>query len=327
MTNRNQQADGTRMSQLEIDKWAQDKPPVIAIFCQNMACLAEDLHEILSYAINQEHVPGFPEPVPKKWLRLYRNHRRLEQHLSRLEHFGEFPKFLVDCYETLQARKKSRFPHQKKQVATFSPEQQAEVDAALQKIYRLNLAEIASELKAVPLPNDWKKAVKAQLVNQEFLFLFKVVLPCIICYRTTPFQLIRQARLGNLKALEQLIRLDILVLADPRIILQAHRLLHRNKYKYESVIVRAMMDAPKFSSSPRSIKYLLAGAISLFSEALGYRLKAPRIRELFNSFTKDKTGDKYAIDRDLPDILETFSREIRTERKFLKSILYPDKTF
>lgn len=314
------------MSHLEIDKWAKDKPPVIAIFCQHVACFAEDLHEILSYAINQERIPGFPEPVPKEWLRLYRNHRRLEQHLSKLQHFGEFPKFLVDCYETLQSRKRW-YPHQKQQVATLGSEQQAEVDAALQKVYRLSLAEIASELNTVPPPNDWKDAVKALLVNQEFLFLFKVVLPCLICYRTTPFQLIRQARLGNPKALEQLIRLDILVLADPRIILQTHRLLHSNKYKYESVIVRAMMDAPKFSSSPRSVKYLLAGAISLFSEAVGCRLKAPRIRDLFDSFTKDKSGDKYAIDPDLPDIPETFSREIRTERKFLMSILFPDKTF
>jgi hypothetical protein len=42
------------MSQLEIDKWAKGKPPLLAVFCQQLACFADDLHEILSFTKKQK---------------------------------------------------------------------------------------------------------------------------------------------------------------------------------------------------------------------------------------------------------------------------------
>lgn len=71
------------MTQLEIDKWAQDKDPILAIFYQSHAGFAEILFEILSYTKKQELLPGFKEVIPKEWLKFYRTHRHLERHLRK----------------------------------------------------------------------------------------------------------------------------------------------------------------------------------------------------------------------------------------------------
>lgn len=62
------------MPQLKIDRWVQNKPPFLAMLCQQMASFADNLHEILSFAKQQEHIPNPPEAIPKN-----RNHRLLEK--------------------------------------------------------------------------------------------------------------------------------------------------------------------------------------------------------------------------------------------------------
>lgn len=315
------------MPRLKIGEWGQDKPYLVAMLSQIMAGFADDLHEILAFTKSQKYFPGLPEPSPREWLKLYRRHRHLDKQLSGLRHFGGFAEFFVKLHEAFQDDLKSRRIGKAQPAIPLDAEQQAMVDAALREGLRLCHADFESEIKNEPLTEKFKETAKTYLVNQEFLFLLKVTLPCLVCYRTSPARLFRQARLGNQEALEQLIRLDILVLSDPRIILQAYRLLHSNKCKYESVIARAVLNAPKPKFTPRKVKYLLAAAISLFSEAFGYRLNAPEIQELFNAIAQDKSGGEVGFDPDLPELPDTFAREVREERDNLKSILYPDKTF
>ena len=44
--------------------------------------------------------------------------------------------------------------------------------------------------------------------SAEVHYYFRVVLPCICVYRKFPIAILRKARTGDLKAIEQLIRLD-----------------------------------------------------------------------------------------------------------------------
>jgi len=315
------------MPQLEIDKWAQGKPPALAIICQQLACAADDLHEILLFVKKQEHIPRLSEAAPKEWLRLYRNHHLLEQRLlNALQQLGGIAELFGAFYSVTRTKLKKQSSPPEKLSTLPNHEQQAKIDTELQKIYQVNLADIDSDFKNLPLDDETKKKGTALFASQEFLFLCTVFLPCQLFYGTTPFQLIRLARLGNLEALEQLIRLDKLILADHGILRQTRRLLHHNKYMYDSVVVKAIKDAPKFRLSLRQVKYLLAGITSLFSEAFRHKLEEPEIRALFNAAAHGKSGGETAIDPDLPDSPETFSKAIQRERAFWKPILFPDTT-
>lgn len=315
------------MSQLEIDKWAHGKPPVLALFCQQLACSADDLHEILSFTKTQKHIPKLPEAAPKEWLRLYRNHRLLEQRLlNAFMQFGTFAEFAAAFYSIVRAHQRKPPAPSAKQAPIPGQDQQTKIDAGLQEIYQANLADIDSDFKNLPPDEETRRKGQELFASQEFLFFCKVFLPCQLLYGTTPFQLIRRARLGNLEALEQLIRLDKLVLADPGIMRQTQRLLHHNKYRYDSVVAKAIKDAPKFRLVPRQIRYLLAGLISLFSEAFSHKLEEPEIRALFDAVAHGKSSGATAIDTALPDSPETFSKAIQRERAFWKPILFPDKT-
>lgn len=307
------------MPQLEIDKWAQGKPVFLTIFSQQLASFAGYLHEILSYVKNQEHIPKLPEAAPKEWLQLYRNHRLLEKRLTHaIKQFGGFAEVIVTCYLALRSPKKlATSPNQ---------ESQENLAAALQQIYQLNLADIESDVKNRPLDDETIRKAKDLFVTQEVLFLCKVVLPCLLFYGMAPCKLIRRARLGNLEALERLIRLDKLTLADPGIIRQTQRLLHHNKYKYDSVVAKAIKDAPKFTLSHKSATYLLAGLISLLSEVFGHKLEEPEIRALFDAVAHDRSDGETVVDSALPDSPETFSKAIQRERAFWKPIFFPDKT-
>jgi len=309
-----------------VELW-QVKPYLVAMLSQVMARFADDLHEILAFTKSQKYFPGLPEPSPKEWLKLYRSHRYLDKQLSGLRHFGGLPEFLVKLYEAFQDNLKSQRIGKAQPAIPLDAEQQAMVDAALQEVLRLFLADFESEIKNEPLTEKFKETARTYLVTLEFHFLLKVTLPCFVCYRTSPARLLRQARLGNHEALEKLIRLDILVLSDPRIILHAYRLLHHNKYKYEAVIARAMLNAPKPKFSRVKVKYLLAAAISLISEALGARLNTTEIQKIFNKIAQDNSGGEVGLDPDFSEDPETFARKVREERDNLKPILSPDKTF
>ncbi len=252
-----------------------------------MACFADDLHEILSFTKKQKRIPKLPEAAPKEWLRLYRNHRLLEQRLlNAFRQFGTLAEFTAAFYSIVRTQqKKPTSPSAKHRPLP-------DIDAGFQKIYQVSLVDIDADFKDIPIDDETRRKGRDLFASQEFLFLCKVFLPCQLFYGTTPFQLIRLARLGKLEALEQLIRLDKLVLADPGIMRQTQRLLNHNKYRYDSVVAKAIKDAPKFRLAPRQIKYLLAGLISLFSEAFSTNLKSQKFAPFLMPLLMAKVTEK-----------------------------------
>lgn len=311
------------MTQLAIDKWAEGRPRLLAVFAHHIAAFADDLHEILSFAKKQEHIAPLPEWSRNDWLPLYRNHRLLQKCLL------SFPEAIDNDFTTLAH---AIFSRQTPPLPINSPGQP---DPALVKLaeewveqlYQASLAHLAAEfgLEGGHGPAIAERAKK--LCRQpEYLFLFKVEVPCWVLYRTAPSKLLRKARLGDLDALEKLIRLDKHVLADSGVNRQTIRLLHHNKYKYEAVVAKAVKDAPKFKLSRKNAIYILAGFLSVFSEALGHRLVETEIRDLFNAIAQDRRIDKYEADPDLQKSVLAFGKAIQRERALLMPIFFPDKT-
>lgn len=313
------------MPERAMDKWAQDKDPILAMFYQSHAGFAEILFEILSYTKKQEPIPGFKEILPKEWLKLYRTHRHLESHLRKsFREAGGLAERLISFFLSFLTLIRTS---PDKRAPSLYQDLQATGEALLREMNKLGPTGVASYFENPPIDEESESKIREYFLAPEFLFFFKITIPCFFLYKTIPTHLLRQARLGNLKALEQLIRLDKAVLADPLIMTQTLRLQQRDKYKYDSTVVRAMAGAPKFELSPKLPKYLLSGIISLFSEALGSKLNEPEIRSLFNAIAHDNSDGATAIDPDLPDSPESFSKAIQRDRAFWKSIFFPDTTF
>ena len=91
-----------------------------------------------------------------------------------------------------------------------------------------------------------------------------------------------------------------------------------------SLIVKAFRSTPKAKIEIKHIKYLLAGLLSLISIAIGQKLKAIDIHNLFDAIAQDTTGEQ--TDPDFIETPETFEKRIQSARDFWKiPILLPDK--
>ena len=81
-----------------------------------------------------------------------------------------------------------------------------------------------------------------------------------------------------------------------------------------SLIAKAFRSTPKAKIEIKHIKYLFAGLLSLISIAIGQKLKAIDINDLFDAIAQDTTGEQ--IDTDFIETPETFEKRIQ---KFLAS--------
>lgn len=134
-----------------------------------------------------------------------------------------------------------------------------------------------------------------------------------------PTFLLRRARLGDLDALCNLLRIDKSILCDPRIgehIYQSSLLEDRTKFEK---IVNALQGNLSGKYDLQKTKYIIAGFISVVSERFEHRLTAPEIQEIFNEVAVAR-GNGDLIDSDLPDSPEAFSKAIQRERSFWNKI-------
>ena len=134
-------------------------------------------------------------------------------------------------------------------------------------------------------------------------------------FRKHPTKLYRRARLGNLVALDNLLRIDKAVLCDPQISKHLYfASAAKNRSKFEK-LAKAVEGNLSERLNGKKTKLILAGFLSVFSEKLGYKLSATDIRALFDAVVADR-GSGESIDTDLPKSLEAFSRAVNRERKF-----------
>ena len=307
---------------LEIEKWANGKPPFVAALCLQTAFSAESMLEMLSYIKKQEAIEYFPQPEPNEWLRLYRNHRHVQNVVfESMKEFGGFAERLSEVFYFLSSKKiDQETSKNKEQQVTLSEEQKAAAQKYAQNFYSQAIEEIKSDLENEILPEALKQKIKYNLINFEWLFYFTVTLPCFALYGFHPTKLYRKARLGDLDALDRLLRLDKTILSDSRISIQiSQSWLKKDKLRLDA-INRAIAGTPNFKLTLQSIKMRLAGYISYLSEVFGYRLNEPEIRLLFNAVTIDR-GSSEIIDTDLPEAPESFAKALQRSRAYWKSIL------
>jgi len=288
---------------LKIKEWAENKPKHIALFAQHSVILIETAFQLL-YAIkkNAPFIQLLDEIPPySKWLKYYRNHNLLKNYFDNT--FLNTDKFFSLFFHYLDT-----FP-EKSTSNTKNPLD----NKSLEEAYQAGLDVIELELKGNK--PEYLPKQKKTLFQPEFIFLFKVFVPCVFLFREHPTTLYRRARLGDLDALDNLLRIDKAILCDPQISKHIYLAsLQKSRTNFER-LAKAVEGSLSGKLDSRKTKFILAGFLSEFSEKLGRRLSAPDIRALFDAVAADM-GSGEIIDTDLPDSPEAFSRAVNKERKF-----------
>jgi len=164
------------------------------------------------------------------------------------------------------------------------------------------------------IDEELNEKLREALNETEINFYFRVWIPCWFLYGEYPPGLLRRARLGDVKAIERLLRLDTRVLNDTKIGEFFHQAKEKGKKRTVERITEALRKGPKSKIDLRKVKCSIGGLISLISIFFRRRLTEPEIRKLFHAVARDM--GKGNIDRDLPQSPEAFAKAILRERNF-----------
>lgn len=259
-------------------------------------------------------------PPLSTWLGFYRNHRQFLREIESAVTGGDIP--LLEVVRD-EAREMSRMPEAER--VQLVQEMREDVEA-LDIINGVIGAarEFDAEMDAELLGEDQSdEEVKRMLKAPAGQFFLRVWMPCLILYREYPTRLYRRARLGDLGALVDIIRLDKSVVADPKIAEQIYRYGHSSKRTAAQRIGRAMHEWPKALSRKR-LKYRLASLMKALMAPVD-PLGNPALQRIYDGVADATSHGKRQIDTDLPADPETFARRMRGDKGNWSAIVHPDK--
>lgn len=303
-----------------VEKWAKDKSPLIALIAPSMAAFSRELPDMFrdlkkrSLANQKSDLPHLPS-----WYALYRDHRKYcEPYIKMLEESSEYARQLLTLGVAL--RKHSQ---QKNVTATHTP---SEEDHRNSRIFWHNLKELAfadlrDDFEDRKLDSATHAVMQKYLAryHMEISFIFMVFTPCFILYKMHPIQLYRKACLGNVNAIDMLLRLDPLMLHDPSIGQQIQKIRLFGKQTTYQNLVEAPLKPFKATISNGKIKASMAALISMTAEQLKQPLTSTEIRKLFDAIARD--ADKADDDKHIPRTTETFSKAIQRKRSSWEPLL------
>jgi len=316
----------------KLDEWAKGRPIFIAIASQQIAFGAEPCFQALHALKSGEPVDGFTEaPHIDYWISLYKNHKKITESFKKtFSGFDELSEIGISISDLLSFNRKQRRMlgskkynnNLRKKFESLSQEDWDEIQNFWKEVYLISLDSIKSDI-AGEYDKELSEKIKNTIKEPEMIFYLRVWVPCWMLYGELPPTLLRSARLGNIEALEKLIRLDNSVIHEPKIAEILHQASAKKNKSTYNLLVKAQLKGPKTKITLQKIKMNFAGFISAASSAFGHRLSEPEIRSLFDAVACD-TG-KGDIDTDIPDSPEAFAKAIQRERQFWSIIPQPDK--
>ena len=307
------------------DEWAKDKSLFMAMVSFALAESAKDCFEFLQIFKSRRLARKIPfRSTTDQWLNLYRDHRKLYKGVtgalraldSETSEIVDFYEFLLECFN----ENKKMNPEEKRKILeslsteelkenfTIIKESARELESWVIKLFRNDDDEALKGL------NEIKKRAEKFFQTPEIIFYFRLWIPCFLIYGIYPPTLLRKARKGDEDAIEKLLRLDKLIIYDPKIKEIVQQTQNEDKRIKFDLMMKAIRKDPKIRAEIQSVKYALAGLISIVSIALGQKLDAVEIHKVFDAIARDK--DKENIVDDDIAVGDTFEKAIQRYRKF-----------
>lgn len=307
---------------LAVEKWAQNKPPFIALVAPYVAAFARDIPDIVRHQKKHrlfQHT--FPVPHLPDWLALYRSHRRyLEPFWGMVFDASPFGQQLLTFGYTL-----SELPKHLDELngQTITPKMIDEGRQYWNDLLRMSFDDLADDFNDSPLSPDVRETVQKYKNDHEteLIFLFLIAFPCWLLYKDWPSTLYRRAVKGDTSAIHKLLRLDPFTLHDPAIGKQIQNIRINGRQSVYEELLAAPLKPVKVKLTNRTLKDMLAGLISMLADALKQPLTSTEIRDLFDAVAQD--ADKQDIDTSLPESQEAYTKVIQRNRPEWKPLLQP----
>lgn len=260
--------------------------------------------------------------VSKKWLEYYRGRKKLEKEV--LDSFEET--FLEDLalHQLIFVilRFISRRPDDKiLELMEIIPFIDNDDRRPLLKKLRAMDFENDDFLKQEKVENDKKR--KIGFHQPCFLYLVRVLVPCMELYGNYPGFLFRKARQGDVDAISNLLKLDKGVIQDSRIGHHIHR-ISLNAESDEFRKISRAFSSTTLVTSVSKYKSMVAARISRELKERGENVTAPEIQMLFDVISNYRNPDTM-IDSDLPESPEAFAKTIQRKAPLYSPLFKPDK--
>jgi len=311
---------------LAIEKWAQEKSLLIALFGPQTAAAAREAHEAFRQIrerriySHQFKLPDFPS-----WFALYSSPGKvLLPFINLVTEFSDLGRDLVSLgFAARKLNKRQKHIHGNILELKPTPQEFEEAHVFLKGMLANSFSEIKDGFSSTTFDTEKRnKFIELTAKNDlELGFLFLVFAPCTLLYQTSPAQLYNDALLGDVDAIVKLLRLDPLLLHEPSIgkNIQEIRLKHRIN-DYEKILDAARKP---LNITRKKIKTSFAALTSSQSIALNQPLTEKQIRALSDAVAQDAEGK--SIDTDLPESPESFAKAIQRHKPQWEHLLQLDK--
>ena len=263
-------------------------PLLKALASPDIAPVAENLHQALTAA--QQAQDEFQIEIDvSRWLKFYRSHRKvLDISLDNI--FSVLPELSSkleiksgEIVSVLNDRNYSKSEHP--------------------------VGILISELM---FSDNYPETGNVALSDEGF-FSFRIFLPCWLHFFEYPTSLFRRARLGDLDALDKLLRIDKRVIADTKI--SRHIATHGIDPQSPEFrqLVNAIEGAPR-KLSVTKVKTFLAAFLYGLSKHLGSPMTYPQIQDLFDQSAQERGLG--LTDPDLEMAPHSFEKAVRRNLSF-----------
>lgn len=307
------------MKPLKFDSWLPGLPEIFRLPSHLAVSGVNLFHESFQLIRTSQLSKEFPEPENAYWFSLYTKGKR---HFGRelipaLQRLCDLSALFANTY--LQLRKiPDRLQLDNKPLVAELKTEEEVVEFYTQNVQSV----INSEMR---LSVEQKKIVKESLLFPEFLFLLKVVIPCLFLYSSNYSVVFRKARQGDVPSLIQLLRIDKTLIQHPRINKWVkYYALQEDKRNSES-ITNAFVKHPIRVVSKRKIKYIIAGFLAYSFEKAGQPVSYPEIQQLFDVVAADSSSNLLR-DEELPEIENTFYTAVKREKRRWHQLLDKNRT-
>lgn len=236
-----------------------------------------------------------PRPPTRQWMPMYRHHRLMQDELAK--GMGMPAELSAsEGLDMLRATSQMSRDEIGEEVAELTREEQESFLRLFvgvpfppdEATLRAMLAKLDAEAK--PGGAGEESMFDALMTSAAGQFFFRVWWPCWILYREYPPRLLRAARIGDLDALDRLLRIDKCVVADPRINVIVADVMSSGPGNDRKRITNALAGVPTVKLTDANIRAGLAALISQLAFLFRSKVTASKILTLFDAIERVRTG-------------------------------------
>lgn len=281
-----------------IDRLRGDGQPWLLVRqAVEIAASPDMVREFVGYTVFGETPPRpLPDrPPTNQWLAMYRGHRIMQDCLT--AHMS-LPEGLTASGFLDVLREGARMSREEvaEELSEWTPE---EIQEFLRPFIGVpfppddaTLRAMLNDLEAQTTPDgpDEESMLDELMASPAGQFFARVWWPCWILYRDYPPRLLRAARLGDLDALDRLLRLDKHAVGDPGVSRVVADIMSSAPMSDRKRITSALSGRPKVKFTDSNIRAGLAALISQLAFLFHTSVTAPEIQALFDALERVRTG-------------------------------------